>query len=148
MQDTEFKVGDIVTWSGKSEWWQGGKAEVVSLLSTSLGKEAVTVKVLESVPRNPSNSPVGRKIEEYKRSLTLVKQEAVAHPAHYGGDTTYEVIKVAEAWGLDRDAYLFNVIKYVARAGKKDAAKELEDLKKGLFYYQRRIKQLEEAQKV
>jgi len=26
--------------------------------------------------------------------------ESVNHPPHYGGDTTYEAIKVIEAWGL------------------------------------------------
>jgi hypothetical protein len=53
------------------------------------------------------------------------------------------VIKVAEAWDLDKDAYLFNVVKYVARAGKKDPTKELEDLKKAAFYLDRKIKNLE-----
>lgn len=68
----------------------------------------------------------------------------VNHPNHYGGEENYyEVIKVCEAWGLDKDAYLFNVVKYVARAGKKDKTKELEDLKKAEFYLNRRIKNLE-----
>lgn len=69
----------------------------------------------------------------------------VNHPAHYqfGEDSAYEVIKVCEAWGLDNDAYIFNVVKYVARAGKKDKAKELEDLKKAAFYLDRKIKNLE-----
>lgn len=71
--------------------------------------------------------------------------EMVNHPEHYGGeDNPYEVIKVCEAWGLDRDAYLFNVVKYVARAGKKNRDKELEDLKKAVFYLNRKIKNLEE----
>ena len=68
---------------------------------------------------------------------------AVDHPSHYGGDTTYEVIKVIEAWELDKDGYLFNVVKYVARAGKKDKARELEDLKKAAWYLDRKIKRLE-----
>lgn len=64
-------------------------------------------------------------------------------PEHYGGkDTTYEVFKVLEAWELDKDFYLGNVIKYVARAGKKDKAKEKEDLQKALVYLQRRIDSL------
>jgi hypothetical protein len=72
------------------------------------------------------------------------KKEMVNGPAHYGGvDNPYEVIKVCEAWGLDYDAYLFNVVKYVARAGKKDDTKELEDLKKAAFYLERKIKNLE-----
>lgn len=67
--------------------------------------------------------------------------EMVNHPNHYGGETNpYEVIKVCENWGLDKDDYLFNVVKYVARSGKKDKTKEVEDLKKALFYLDRRIK--------
>jgi hypothetical protein len=70
--------------------------------------------------------------------------EMVNGPAHYGGvDNPYEVIKVCEAWGLDYDAYLFNVVKYVARAGKKDTDKELQDMKKALWYLNRKIERLE-----
>lgn len=69
----------------------------------------------------------------------------VNHPQHYqfGDDNTYEVVNVCEAWGLDEDAYLFNVVKYVARAGKKDISKEIEDLKKARFYLDRKIQNLE-----
>ena len=67
-------------------------------------------------------------------------KEAVKNPTYYGGvDNPYEVIKVCEAWGLDKDAYLFNVAKYIARAGKKDPQKELEDLRKAAFYLNRKI---------
>jgi len=70
--------------------------------------------------------------------------EMVNGPQHYGGkDNVYEVIKVCEAWGLDKDAYLFNVVKYVARAGKKDPQKELEDLKKAIFYLNRKVENLQ-----
>lgn len=73
-----------------------------------------------------------------------MSKEMVNHPNHYGGESNvYEVIKVCEAWDLHTDAYLFNVVKYVARAGKKDPAKEIEDLKKAAFYLDRRIKLLE-----
>lgn len=70
-------------------------------------------------------------------------KDPVNHPSHYGGDTTYEVIKVITAWGLGFD--LGNVTKYVARAGKKDPAKELEDLRKASFYLNHRITQLEQS---
>jgi hypothetical protein len=73
-----------------------------------------------------------------------MNDEMVNNPEHYGGvDNPHEVIKVCEAWGLDKDAYLFNVVKYVARAGKKNPEKEVEDLKKALFYLDRKIKNLE-----
>lgn len=67
--------------------------------------------------------------------------EQVQHPSHYGGDTVYEVIKVLRAWGLHKDAYLFNVVKYVARAGRKGDA--VTDLKKARFYLDEAIKELE-----
>jgi hypothetical protein len=75
----------------------------------------------------------------------MEKVEMINHPNHYkfGENNQYEVIKVCEAWDLHADAYLFNVVKYVARAGKKDPSKEIEDLKKAAFYLDRRIKLLE-----
>jgi hypothetical protein len=63
-------------------------------------------------------------------------------PKYYGGaGNTYEVFNVLEAWGLDEDFYLGNVIKYLARAGKKTSNKK-EDLQKALVYLQRRIDRL------
>lgn len=67
--------------------------------------------------------------------------EVVDHPAHYGGKDPYEVVKVAEAWGFDEDAYLFNALKYVARAGKKHD-RPIEDLEKAIWYLQRKIARL------
>jgi hypothetical protein len=64
-------------------------------------------------------------------------------PEYYGGkNNTYEVFNVLEAWELDKDFYLGNVIKYVARAGKKNKSTEKEDLQKALVYLQRRIDSL------
>lgn len=65
-------------------------------------------------------------------------KEAVNHPAHYGGaDNPYEVIKVIEAWDLNFNTG--NAAKYMARAGKKDPAKKLEDLEKARWYLDREI---------
>ena len=66
----------------------------------------------------------------------------VNHPVHYGGeDNMYEAIKVIEAWELD--FHLGNTIKYISRAGKKGSDKELQDLKKALWYLQRKIDNVE-----
>jgi hypothetical protein len=68
--------------------------------------------------------------------------EQVNHPQHYGGeDNQYEAIKVIEAWGLD--FHLGNTVKYISRAGKKGTDKELQDLKKALWYLERKINNLE-----
>ena len=69
--------------------------------------------------------------------------DSVNHPAHYGGDTTYEAIKVIEAWELDFN--LGNAVKYIARAGKKPGVDELEDLRKANWYLERRIAQVARA---
>lgn len=58
----------------------------------------------------------------------------VNHPGHYGGDTTYETIKVMRAWNLElaKGMCWGNVLKYLSRAGKKEH--ELEDLEKAAWY--------------
>lgn len=60
--------------------------------------------------------------------------DPIDHPDHYtvGG---VEVIDAIEAWGLGFHAG--NVVKYVARAGRKGDA--LEDLKKARWYLDRMI---------
>lgn len=74
----------------------------------------------------------------------VAENEAVKHPAHYGGaDDPYEAIKVIEAWGLNFN--LGSVLKYVRRAGKKDASKELEDLRKARFYIDHEISRVEQS---
>ena len=71
-----------------------------------------------------------------------MSKEQVNHPSHYGGqDSVYEVIKVIDAWDLGFS--LGNTVKYISRAGKKDPSKEIEDLKKAMFYLQHHIEQLE-----
>ena len=74
-------------------------------------------------------------------SLTDLKEltaEAVNHPPHYGGDTPYEAIKVIEAWELGFS--LGNCVKYIARAGIKDPAREIEDLEKAAWYLAHHIR--------
>ncbi len=69
------------------------------------------------------------------------KADQVNHPAHYmAAGEVYEPIKVIEAWGLD--FCTGNTVKYLARAGKKDPAKHVEDLEKAAWYLNRRIEQL------
>ena len=73
----------------------------------------------------------------------IKEKEMVNHPDHYqfGKNNEYEAIKVIEAWDLD--FHLGNTVKYISRAGKKGTDKELQDLKKGLWYLERKINNLE-----
>lgn len=72
------------------------------------------------------------------------KTEAVNHPLHYGGDTTYECVKVLAAW-LSKDEYRGflrgNAIKYLCRTGKKDEV--VQELKKTAWYVNKLIESYE-----
>ena len=60
----------------------------------------------------------------------------VDHPSHYGGkENQYETIKVLRAWLGDEAVKNFchaNALKYLSRAGKKDAEKQ--DIEKAIWY--------------
>jgi hypothetical protein len=69
--------------------------------------------------------------------------EKINHPQHYGGDTTYECIKVIEAWGVDEMTptsgfNLGNALKYIARLGKKGDPL-MTDLQKIQWYVNREV---------
>lgn len=68
--------------------------------------------------------------------------ERVNHPAHYnrGG---IEAIDVIEAWELGFNSG--NAVKYLSRAGYKDGASTIEDLKKAQWYINREIQRLEKG---
>lgn len=74
----------------------------------------------------------------------IINLNAEPRPEYYGGKhNTYEVFKALEAWGLDKDFYLGNVIKYVVRAGKKNPDTYKEDLQKAMVYLQKRLDSLD-----
>ena len=90
--------------------------------------------------KNITKKPMGTIISSYLDNQPEEQPlQSVDHPAHYGGaDSTYEAIKVIEAWELGFN--LGNVIKYIIRAGKKGS--KLEDLKKAQWYLNREIEKL------
>lgn len=77
--------------------------------------------------------------------MDQTKYESVNHPSRYttGG---VEAIDVIEAWNLNFN--LGSVVKYISRAGKKPSGsldkdhKQLEDLKKALWYMNREVERL------
>lgn len=68
------------------------------------------------------------------------KKEMVDHPDHYnkGG---IEVIDFIEAWDLNFSRG--SAVKYICRGGIKDPEKEIEDLKKAVWYIEREIRRIE-----
>ena len=67
----------------------------------------------------------------------------VNHPSHYT-DGKIEVIDFIEDKCLNFNRG--NAVKYIARAGKKNIANEVEDLEKAVWYINREIERLENEQ--
>lgn len=65
--------------------------------------------------------------------------DPVSHPSHYT-DGKIEVIDFIEDKKLS--FHLGNAVKYIARAGKKDPTKKVEDLRKAAWYIQRELDRL------
>ena len=67
--------------------------------------------------------------------------DPVNHPSYYT-EGKIETIDFIEDKKLG--FCLGNAVKYIVRAGKKDPDKEVEDLKKAIWYINRQIKQIRE----
>lgn len=75
----------------------------------------------------------------------MTMSDMVNHPSHYT-DGSIEVIDFIEDKKLNY--HRGNALKYLCRAGKKDPAKEVEDLEKAAWYVNREIQRLKaQAQK-
>lgn len=73
-----------------------------------------------------------------------MNEEKVNHPSHYNAGKI-EVIDYIEDQQLG--FHLGNVVKYISRAGKKDAAKTVEDLEKARWYLDRYIELIKKETK-
>lgn len=71
--------------------------------------------------------------------IETTEADSVNHPSHYT-DGKYECIDYLESRGFTQDGYLFNAVKYISRAGKKDPEKYEEDIQKAIWYLNRRAK--------
>lgn len=74
--------------------------------------------------------------------MTQKNNDPVSHPHHYN-QGKIEVIEFLEDQGLG--FHLGNAVKYIARAGKKNPEKTIEDLEKAVWYIQRQIECLAAA---
>lgn len=66
-----------------------------------------------------------------------VQVDQVNHPPHYKM-AGIEAIDITEQFNFNRG----NALKYIIRAGKKDPAREVEDLNKAIWYLDREVKRL------
>ena len=106
-------------------------------------EDAERVNVLDAMAESKTKA-----LQEYE-PVQQKQDEKVSHPSHYTWLKELcgiEVIDIARYLDFD----MGNALKYLLRAGKKseegysDKEKEIEDLKKAVFYIQDKIKMLEE----
>jgi len=106
---------------------------VYSVRWTNRKKQSKIVKAVDK-----TNKEVGALFSQAYEKYKGENPDPVNRPAHYtaGG---IDFIDFAEAKGLTENAYLFNVVKYVVRAGKKVDVDPVQDLEKAEFYLKREI---------
>lgn len=114
--------------------WVDAFRTVEDEVNAAFAREAVQLAAsIGNHTRADRESPTGH---------TPVEHNAVSHPSYYceGGIETLDFILAKKM-----DFLLGQVCKYIVRAGKKDPAKEAEDLEKARFYLDRKIRLLKEG---
>lgn len=76
-----------------------------------------------------------------KNNKTTINQE-IDKPTHYSSKSGRDVIDWCEDFNLMENAYVFNIFKYLSRAGKKENNSELQDALKAKVYLDRYIEKL------
>ena len=100
-------------------------------------------KAMDVIESKPTKLFVQSQYEDAAKKI-LADNDLVNNPPHYtkGG---IDFLDYAEAKGLTENAYLFNVVKYVTRAGKKLGVDPVQDLEKAEFYLKREIARRKKA---
>lgn len=122
-------------------------------LNISLAYDEEINKAIDLILNSTTDEDIIRRIAELKKSKELDKahdtnklkkaiKDNVNSPSHYT-DGKIEVIDFIEDKKLG--FCLGNAIKYISRAGKKYKDKEAEDIKKAIWYLNRYVKGIEEA---
>jgi hypothetical protein len=110
---------------------------LIEELPDGVSPEPIEAKLL--LPTDPPKYEDIDSESPWPSDTVEAEDDPVNHPSHYTFGK-YEVLDVIEDWGLSY--HLGNATKYIARAGRKDPAKEKQDLEKAVFYIQRRIANL------
>lgn len=88
----------------------------------------------------PIDIPDAEEQTELENRLDAVLTSEINHPSYYNRGKI-EVIDTIEDWQLG--FHLGSAIKYIARAGYKDPNAIITDLRKAVWYINRKIDQLE-----
>ena len=138
---TDFKVGDTVVATGEA--WVDLKGELGKV--TALQDDRPDRPLVAFARGEFSWGAWGEYAVELVRAADVAQEEAneasdAINPAHYQGFSNgAQVIDITENLNFNRG----NAVKYLARAGAKDPAKEIEDVKKAIWYAQRELVRLE-----
>ncbi len=135
--------------------WLGNKVEGIAILSgLFISYKDIKWDIDANIPKGTIIDFYVYKIEnpdkeinyfEHTKMLSKTMENnptiTLTNPDYYGGQNNpYEARKVIRAWGLNFP--LGNVVKYIARAGKKPTATALEDLQKAKNYLDDEVKAL------
>ena len=138
MSGVDFKPGDLVRLSGSDWWRQGLGGDVVEVI----GRDDLGPRVVRK-----HNDGIHYRIfvdKDRDYSAELVEAAPLApvksDKSYYGGDFVQRFI---ESFSLNWNRA--SVVKYVARAGKKNPDTEIEDIEKALWYLNRELETLKEA---
>lgn len=129
------------------KWCEGcpldlcGTKECVDHIETwmSMECEAKDNPPAGNVAEPPQEAPADKNVD-LQKAANEVTHDSVSHPAHYTSGQI-EVIDFIEDKELG--FHLGNAVKYISRAGRKDADKTVEDLRKAAWYLSRQIERLE-----
>ena len=137
---TDFNVGDKVRTVGKAWGRYAGKEGFVTDRVTVSGQQFMRLDGSDIDWAFDSIRPV-----ELVEAANVAQEETnevpadAINPAHYQGFSNgAQVVDITEHLSFNRGS----AVKYLARAGKKDPAKEIEDLEKSLWYTQRELDRL------
>ena len=101
--------------------------------------EGIEIWLNAPCANEPDNQPADKHVDLHKVA-DEVTRDNVNHPDHYNHGKI-EVIDFIEDKELG--FHLGNAVKYISRAGRKDPARTVEDLRKAAWYLNRQIERLE-----
>lgn len=137
-----MEIGDRVTidTNGRLKWADHNMATIKEFNDPNL----IVVKIDDMDTKIP---PYGlATVFDYEISqipmIETPETDPVNHPSHYT-DGKYECIDYLESRGFTQDGYLFNAVKYISRAGKKNPEKYEEDIQKAIWYLNRKMQSFE-----
>lgn len=120
----------------KGEWCDGCEGCALKICSTEECVEFVRMWLERKCKENP---PADKHVDLHKVA-DEVTRDNVNHPDHYNHGKI-EVVDFIEDQHLG--FHLGNAVKYISRAGRKDPARTVEDLRKAAWYLNRQIGRLE-----